>query len=182
MNGTVSFTRRDRVNPLDQGPIKCPAVHLLVDRSNLLDPLTTPRSTDPTAARQLSNDLVNHWATLIANAPEIPSELRPVDQEQLLLNVRRLLLSRMIAFVGRRSRSIFSATRPTEMMRTFVIKRDFNPTKPYRFVRYARTSSSNQSQKSLDQQLAAIDEMIARDKCPSRCVMTYGDGRTSDGT
>ncbi len=58
-------------------------------------------------------------------------------------------------------------------------KRVFNPNKCYRFAHYARTSNSIQSQGSLDRQLVAIDEMIAREKCPWQCVATYCDAGQS---
>jgi hypothetical protein len=63
---------------------------------------TAQASTDPTAQRQLSRDQVERWATLIANGEtEFPSDLPAIDQEELLRNVRRLLRSRMVAFVAR---------------------------------------------------------------------------------
>ena len=54
-------------------------------------------------------------------------------------------------------------------------QRDLNPNKRYRYARYARTSNSNQGPRSLDRQLAAIDEMIAREGRTWKCVATYCD-------
>jgi hypothetical protein len=53
--------------------------------------------------------------------------------------------------------------------------RDFNRNKSYHFAHYARTSISIQSQGSLDRQLAAIDEVIAREKRSWQCVATFCD-------
>ena len=72
------------------------------DHSSPPTALTAQASTDPTALRQLSRDQVDRWAKLIAQGQtEFPNELLPADQDELLSTVRRLLRSRMVAFVAR---------------------------------------------------------------------------------
>ncbi len=56
-----------------------------------------------------------------------------------------------------------------------MIERHFDPTKPYRFVRYGRMSDPKQNKRSPDQQFATIDELISRNNYPWQCVRTYRD-------
>jgi DNA invertase Pin-like site-specific DNA recombinase len=56
-----------------------------------------------------------------------------------------------------------------------MIERHYDPSKPYRFVRYGRMSDPQQNKRSPDQQFATIDEVIARNKYPWQCIVTYRD-------
>jgi DNA invertase Pin-like site-specific DNA recombinase len=56
-----------------------------------------------------------------------------------------------------------------------MIERKYDPTKPYRYVKYGRMSDPQQNNRSPDQQFATIGETIARNQFPWRHLKTYRD-------
>lgn len=56
-----------------------------------------------------------------------------------------------------------------------MLKRQYDPTQPYRYVEYGRMSDPGQNQRSPDQQFATIGETIKRLAYPWQKVRTYRD-------
>lgn len=56
-----------------------------------------------------------------------------------------------------------------------MLERQYDPSQPYRFLRYGRMSDPRQNKRSPEQQFATIDETIQRGGFPWRCVASYRD-------